>query len=81
LSYASVPLKYLEQFEEGRHLGAIEIASILLRRRFGPVPAEVESSVQSLRIDQLELLCDLICDKRSLNELMDWLKHFPQAVW
>lgn len=62
--------KGLEQgLETGRACEARTILSRLLVRRFGPLPAAIESRIQRADIEQLETWADQVLDARSLDEL------------
>ena len=59
--------------EEGRVEGRVEGCAILLlrqlRRRFGPVPADVSALVRSASMSEVERWGDAVLDARSLNDL------------
>jgi len=58
---------------EGRKEEARQLILRLLRRRFGPLPAEVESQIGQLPIDGLEDLDEASLDFAGLAELRNWL--------
>jgi hypothetical protein len=70
--------KGLEEGEEkGREKGRQEEAAALLlrqaRRRFGPLPPELEVRLDALPLARLEALADAIFDLDSQSDLRDWM--------
>jgi predicted transposase/invertase (TIGR01784 family) len=67
-------LSLAEQFiaegeERGRHEGLIATLERQLRRRFGDLPQNIQTRLQSASISELEDLTDAILDAESLQEL------------
>jgi predicted transposase YdaD len=69
---------YREAKEEGRQEG--EFAPIVrqLKRRIGSIDEALESRIQHLSVEQLELLGEALLDFSELNDLVLWLnRHCP----
>jgi predicted transposase YdaD len=59
--------------EEGRQEEAADLLLRLARRRFGPLPPELEVRLDALPLARLEALADAIFDLESQSDLRDWL--------
>jgi predicted transposase YdaD len=73
---------YREAKEEGRQEGRQEGESALilrqLKRRIESIDEALESRIQHLSVDQLELLGEALLDFSELNDLVLWLnRHCP----
>lgn len=66
-----------EGLQEGRKEGEIALVKRLLTRKFGHLPANGVSKVESLSLEQLELLGDVLLDFDSLADLNAWLESNP----
>ena len=66
--------EWIEQGKvEGRQEGRREMALRLLRRRVGPVPAELEAQVGELSDAQVGELGEALLDFRQLSDVQAWL--------
>ena len=61
--------------EEGRQEGEQLLVLRLLNRRVGEIPSEARSQIQSLSLEQLELLGEALLDFTSLADLEGWLAN------
>ncbi len=63
--------------EEGHEKGRQDEAAALLlrqaRRRFGPLPPEIEVRLDAQPLARLEALAEVIFDLDGLSDLRDWL--------
>lgn len=65
----------LEQgLEQGRREGEIALATRLLERKIGELPASVKQEISQLKLERLEELGEALLDFSSLAELESWLQ-------
>jgi hypothetical protein len=68
-------MRILTDWEEtGMQIEALTLVFRQLRRKLGPLPAEVEQQVNALKVEQLEDLGEALLDFSSLNDLTSWLQ-------
>jgi Domain of unknown function (DUF4351) len=60
--------------ERGKQEGERSTLLKILTRKLGELPAELRSSIESLSIEQLELLGDVLFDFSSIDDLKTWLE-------
>ncbi|NEQ36833.1 MAG: Rpn family recombination-promoting nuclease/putative transposase [Okeania sp. SIO3I5] len=64
--------------EKGRLKQAIALIMRLLKKRFGEIPATISNQIESLVLEDLEILTEDILDFNSLEDLEIWLQeHLP----
>lgn len=60
--------------EEGREKGEKRLVILLLKRRLGIIPRELEAEINGLSLEEVEALGEaLLEDFQSLEDLVDWL--------
>jgi predicted transposase YdaD len=63
--------------QEGRQKQAQELVLRQIKRRVGELPQEVEESIKSLSLAQLEALGEALLDFRGIEDLHSWLSANP----
>jgi predicted transposase/invertase (TIGR01784 family) len=63
--------------QEGKREEGIYLILRLLRKRFGPVPEDLEKRIQGLSVSQLEDLGEALLDFETQTDLVSWLNLFP----
>lgn len=67
--------KGLEQgLEQGRKEGALFLVLPILRKKFGNLNADCLSRIESLTLEQLELLNEALPVLSSLDDLQNWVE-------
>lgn len=64
-----------EGLQQGLQLGETTLILRQLRRRFGSIPPEIETQVQTLTIPQLEALAEALLDFTDVTALTSWLRQ------
>jgi hypothetical protein len=59
--------------QEGRREESVRLALRLLQRRFGALPADAESRIRALSLEQSESLAEALLDFASVSDLNCWL--------
>jgi hypothetical protein len=60
-------------YQEGLHLGTLNVILILIKHKFGAVEAGVEQQLQGLSVARLQDLAVALLDFKTESELTDWL--------
>jgi len=64
-----------EGLVEGIELGEIKLILRQLRRSLGDIPPEINSKIQQLSVEQLDLLGEELLDFQTIEELETWLSN------
>ncbi len=57
--------------EEGVHRGQVEMLRVILRRRFGAIPASLEDRIAQATTEGLKTLVERALDAETVDELLD----------
>ncbi len=60
---------------EGRQEEGISLILRQLKRRFGTIPAEIETKIHKLPIEKLEELGEALLDFQSEQDLINWFEN------
>ena len=63
-----------EGIQEGRQEGELAVIFKQLKRRVGELSPEVQQRIQSLSVNQLENLAEVLLDFTSMSDLLNWLE-------
>lgn len=69
---------YQEIIQEGVQRGKQDIVIRQLTRRIGTVPPQLQAQIQSLSIEQLDELSEVLLDFAGSADLTAWLQQEPR---